>query len=63
MIPTGKPTSVVPKGLILASSGSGTAEATRATKPILQEFVVSASGLSNFGTSAIFHRAQLLNHK
>ncbi len=51
MIPTGEPTSVVPKGLLLVSSAfqkdfywfladGSTADATHATKPILPEFVV-----------------------
>ncbi len=55
MIPTGKPTSIVPKGLLLVSSAlqkdfywfladGSTADATHATKPILPEFaVVSAN--------------------
>ncbi len=55
MIPTGEPTSIVPKGLLLVSSAfqkdfywfladGSTADATHATKPILPEFaVVSAN--------------------
>ncbi len=55
MIPTGEPTSVVPKGLLLVSSAfqkdfywfladGSLADATHATKPILPEFaVVSAN--------------------
>ncbi len=57
MIPTGKPTSIVPKGLLLASSGSGTAKATRATKPILQEFAVFSFGSKRFWRECHFSKS------
>jgi hypothetical protein len=51
VIPTGEPTSVIPKGLLLVSSAfqkdfywflanGSTADATHATKPILPKFAV-----------------------
>ncbi len=60
MIPTGEPTSVVSKGLLLVSStfqkdfywflvDGSTADATHATKPILLEFAVVSA--HNGGTS------------